>query len=273
MSFLSKLPDEVVLESIQATITFLRILWVSLKLILSLRSSVLSNTMGMILTLLDLLCQLCLLLFQLQVENLKLLWDAVLLVLEMTGILLVLTKAEVEPWLGSRFSRLYLVLIAVLILLLGFHDQRLELKLSGHEALVDHLLLLLYLCLKLSKLSLLVLEPEGQLIDGLVVVQKFRLILFAELLGGLLLRVLELRLNIFELSVQVHFLVAEVLNQFFDLSKIVIFARTLRFQLKFQRADLLSVLSELVQSHLRLLEVSQSLKILLIILVLLGLDR
>ena len=166
-----------------------------------------------------------------------------------------------------------MVLIGALILLLGFHDQRLELKLSGYEALVDHLLLLLYLCLNLSKLSLLVLLPEGQLIDGLVVVQKSRLILFAELLGGLLLRVLELGLHIFELNAQVHFLVAEVLNQFFDLSKIVIFARTLRFQLKFQRAEPISVLSEHHKSHLRLLEVSQSLKILLIILVLLGLDR
>ena len=135
--------------------------------------------------------------------------------------------------MGSCLTRLYLALIEVLILLLGFHDQRLELKLSGYEALVDHLLLLLYLCLNLSKLSLLVLEPEGQLIDGLVVVQKFRLILFAELLGRLLLRVLELGFNIFELSLQVHFLVAEVLNQFFDLSKIVVFARTLGFQLKF----------------------------------------
>ena len=75
--------------------------------------------------------------------------------------------------MGSCLTRLYLALIEVLILLLGFHDQRLELKLSGYEALVDHLLLLLYLCLNLSKLSLLVLEPEGQLIDGLVVVQKF----------------------------------------------------------------------------------------------------
>lgn len=126
-----------------------------------------------------------------------------------------------------------MVRLAELILLLGFQDQCIELKLSGHEALVDHLLLLLYLRLNLSQLSLLVLLLEGQLIDGLVVVQKPRLILVAELLWLLLLRVLELGLNLFELIAQAHFLVAKVLDQFFDLSEIVIFASTLRFQLKF----------------------------------------
>jgi len=160
-----------------------------------------------------------------------------------------------------------------LILLLDFQDQCLELEFSGYEALVDHLLLLLYLCLNLSKLSLVVLELEDLLIDGLVVVQKFFLILWTELLRHLLLRVLELGLNLFELIDQVRFLIAEVFNQFFDLSEIVIFVRTLRIQLKFKRLELLSVLSELIQSHFRLLEVSQSLEILLIILVSLSLDR
>lgn len=139
-----------------------------------------------------------------------------------------------------------MVRLAELILPLGFQDQCIELKLSGHVALVDHLLLLLYLRLNLSQLSLLVLLLEGQLIDGLVVVQKLRLILVAELLWLLLLRVLELGLDLFELIAQVHFLVAEVLDQLFDLSEIVIFASTLRFQLKFKRTELLSVLSELV---------------------------
>ena len=104
------------------------------------------------------------------------------------------------------------------MILLCLQNQRLELQLSGHKALIYELMLLLYLILDLNELSLEVFGLQMEVTDLLVELEQLLLVLCPKLLWCCLLRVLDDRVDIFELIAELGLLDLQVLDLLLCLS-------------------------------------------------------
>ena len=185
---------------------------VTLHQLLGLDASTCFNSCTLSLCLLDLNIKLLLLLSQFLIKSLELFVNCCLLVLKMARIFLVLAKAKVEPCWGTSFLVGERICLCIRVILACLQDQRLELQLSGHIALIYELMLLLYLILDLNELSLEVFGLEMEVTDLLVELEQLLLVLRSKLLWCCLLRVLEDCVDIFELIAKLDLLDLQVLD-------------------------------------------------------------
>lgn len=116
---------------------------------------------------------------------------------------------------------------------MGFQNQRLELKLSGHVAFVHELILLFNQVLDLNELRLEVFRLQVQLADTFVQLQQPLLVLVTELLWCRLLWILEDPFDFFKSFGEIHFSDFQLLYLLLSFTEIILLVSYLRLQLKF----------------------------------------